>query len=63
MKIEQRVMTLLDRSWFFDLNNSEVPHVNARGQQAFDALLAETVLSLVVEVDGKPAGGMIAFEP
>ncbi len=63
MKIEQRVMTGLDGSWFLDLNNSEVPHVNALDRAAFDDLLAEATLALVVEVDGKPAGGMITFEP
>jgi len=62
MKMTQRVMMPADGAWFLDLNNSEVPHVNALNQTALDDLLAEAALALVMEVDGKPAGGLIAFE-
>jgi predicted GNAT superfamily acetyltransferase len=63
MKIEQRVMTPADGAWFLDLNNSEVPHVNNLDQEALNGLLSEADLSLVIEVDGKPAAGLITFAP
>jgi len=63
MKIEQRVMMPADGAWFLDLNNSEVPHVNNLDQEALNGLLSEADLSLVIEVDGKPAAGLITFAP
>jgi predicted GNAT superfamily acetyltransferase len=63
MNIEQRGMTPEDGNWFLDLNNSEVPHVNNLDQDALNGLLAEASLSLVIDVDGMPAAGLIAFEP
>jgi predicted GNAT superfamily acetyltransferase len=62
MKIEQRIMTPADGAWFLGLNNAEVPHVNALDLDALNDLLAQAALALVVGADGKPAGGIIAFE-
>lgn len=58
-----RDLTAADAGWFLALNNDAVPHVNALGADDLTALLAEAGLARAIELDDRPAGGLIAFAP
>ncbi len=52
-----------DHGWMLALNNAAVPAVNALDALALAALLAHAAWSRIAEVDGRPAGLLVALAP
>lgn len=52
-----------DHGWALALNNDEVPHVSRLDADTFAELLDTAALAAVAEVDGEPAGVLVALPP
>lgn len=52
-----------DHAWALDLNNGEVPHVNRLDGESLADLLGMAALAAAAEIDGAPAGLLIALLP
>jgi predicted GNAT superfamily acetyltransferase len=58
-----RPLAPAEHAWALALNNSEVPHVGPLNAGALVALLDMAALTVVAEVDGAPAGLLVALLP
>ncbi len=58
-----RPLDAAEHGWALALNNSEVPHVSALAADSLAALVDMAALATVAEVDGAPAGLLVAFLP
>jgi len=52
-----------DHGWALGLNNVEVPHVSRLDENSFAGLLDIAALAALAEVDGAPAGFLVALLP
>ena len=58
-----RPLATADHGWALALNNSEVPHVSGLDADSLVALIDLAALAAVAEIDGAPAGLLVAFLP
>jgi hypothetical protein len=61
--IRVRPLRPTDYAWALALNNNEVPNVNALDSNSFAEIADMAACTPVAEIDGAPAGFMIAFLP
>ncbi|UCH72699.1 MAG: GNAT family N-acetyltransferase [Rhodospirillales bacterium] len=58
-----RSLAAADHAWALELNNAAVPHVSALDAESLAALMRMAGLAAKAELDGAPAGLLIALEP